>query len=208
MEQQLKDHECELEEAKTTVEVVVKNVDAVRTSGTIYDPFFDRLTHCTANGNSDFERISINKGNLKELADAAVIGQAKADVEKAEKAQKKAEAELKSHGDFVNAELKRADKIAEGARKEVKKKVEEAIQRAERSNLSKIGELETDIKGLEHENDLMLDQRRLVEQESDLTIAALNKQISLLNSKIEILETRFSNSCRYYKKYHMPHKHK
>ena len=100
---------------------------------------------------------------------------------------KKIENKLKENDEYVKQQL-------ESAQKTRKEEIEAAVTKAERSNLSKIDDLNVQIKALNKENDLMLDYQRMLNQEKDLLTEAYDKKINMLKRSIELLEQAKSGS--------------
>jgi len=192
IDQALVDNERELEEASTQVDITVTNTGNSGGHRLERTPFGD-IIHNITNNPSSIENLTIDKGDLNELADAAVKGQAKKDVDAAEKAKQDAEDKLKIVEKTAKRNEDRATKRLEEGQKELKKSIESAVERAEKQSTREIADLALDVKALHKENTLLVDEKDVLAKERDLALEAMDAQIRLLKKKIEIIENPTSN---------------
>ena len=172
-----------VDEASTKVEIVV--IDK-KTQGMIINPF-DNLLGLLRGGNG-VERITIGKDDVSTLANAAVVGKAKEDVEAADQKVKKAEDSLKIVEKAATRNEKAAEKQYNELKESLKKDTDKAVNRAERDNLNKIAELELDTTALKQENDLLVDEKNNLSKERDLALEVQQHTIRMLKNQITILK--------------------
>lgn len=138
---------------------------------------------------AEVQWITMPNTDIDKIADVAVKAQALKDVEKATKNAEEAEAKAKRAGELLKSAQEKADKEVAKAKEEQKQKIEEAVRREQRQDKSKIADLELQVKALNHENDLMLDERNNIIAERNLALEVKEKQIKLLEDRINVLST-------------------
>jgi len=138
---------------------------------------------------STIHHITFPEQDVNKLADAAVKAQALKDVEEANKKVETAELNLENQKEKVKAiEKRRVDEVAR-VQEDVKGKIELAVKKAERDNLSEIDRLSLQIQTLNHENDLMYDEKNNLLAERALIIEANEERVKLLEDRIKLLST-------------------
>jgi hypothetical protein len=146
-----------LEEAETIA--TVEFASGGGTSTTIGTDRWGYAISTTTNNPQKVDSIKVNKGDLSDLADAAVKGQAKKDVEKAEKEAKAAKDALELMQKRAVKDQERHDKEINDAQKSLKKSIEAAVERETKQNKKEINELTLELKASKQEADLLVDER-------------------------------------------------
>lgn len=173
--------EQKLEEATKANDVIHV---AVSTENKVYKDYRGWVNEPT-----EIRHITFPNDDITKIADAAVKAQALKDVEEANNKADEAKASVEAYKDRVKSIQERSDKELKKLKDEQKAEIEKAVKKAERSNLDNIADLEIKIKTLNHENDLMVDERVNLVIERNLLLEAKEKQLSLLKDRIKVLET-------------------
>ena len=131
------------------------------------------------------KNVSVTTKNvecLTELADATVQGDAKKEVDTANKKAEKAEASAKA-----------ATKLLEAYQKDARVDTQNAIEKAEKVNLGIIAQLRKDLKVKQAQLELNDEAHKAASLEADLALETLDAKNSFLEKQIALLQQNPKN---------------
>lgn len=137
---------------------------------------YERAISMLTNGSKGIEVITKNIDSLTEMADAVVKGDAKKEVDTANKKVEKAETSAKI-----------AKEVLEASDKAQKDEIERNIERSEKTNIKRIAALNAEIKVKDTKIELHKDELHATKHDLELAIEALDYKNSLLEKQIESL---------------------
>lgn len=173
--------ELELDNKDKKVTVILKDN---LTTNAKYDPWNGSLRIIE---NSHLHKVeTVNVDDLQLLANATIKAEANERVKQAEDKANEAKKESKESKEI----LKKYKEQSEKERKNLQKNIDEAVERAEKTNLRKINSLENEIKIKDKNAELakidlenMILERDIIVEEMENTINILNERIRLLSEK-------------------------